>query len=257
LEVTVIESVISALKAFFNFIVGKPIPRSPEKPDEQPSFGEPAVLKRARQDIGQHEIAGDEDNPVIMSYWRYVDYKPPDGDETAWCSAGMCAWHEEVGIPGTRQPNARSWERWGQKLKKPKPGCVAVEWRVSPNSWQGHVTLYVGPGSRPGTYMALGGNQSNQVCIQERPLSKVLCFREPLKSSNSRTLRAGTLGVLSAGMSGAVVLDSKEEIMGIIGVLKSLGASMPGLVLTTSIISIICFCIVVWARWQDFGAKGK
>lgn len=250
-------SIQSAITAFFYWLIGKPVPRGENIPDEQPSFGEPAILRRARQDIGQHEVSGSDANPVIMGYWRYVDYKPPEGDETSWCSAAMCAWHEETGTPGTRQPNARSWERWGQAVKKPKPGNVAVEWRGSPDSWQGHVTLYVGPGSKPGTYMALAGNQSNQVCVQERSLSRVLAFREPLKSSNSRTLKASTLGVVSAGMSGAVILDSNSEILGIIGVLKSLGASMQGLVLATSILSILCFFAIVWARWDDFSSKGK
>ena len=251
-----VERFFSALWAFLLQIVGKP-KRPYDLPDDVPMSGEPAVVRRARQDIGQTEIEGSEANPVIMSYWRYVDYQPPDGDETAWCSAAMCAWHEEVGTPGTRQPNARSWERWGRTVKKPKPGCVAVEWRGSPNSWMGHVCLYLGPGSRSGTYMALGANQGDKVCIQERNLSRVLSFREPVKSSNSRTLKASVMGVATAGMGGAVILDSTSELMGIVGVLKSLGASAPGLVLTTSILSILCFCVIVWARFEDFKEKGR
>ncbi|HLU04703.1 MAG TPA: TIGR02594 family protein [Advenella sp.] len=256
---------ISQLKALFLYIwqllglvPGIPAPkRQKDLPDDVPTFGEPAVLKRARQDVGQEEVKGPDANPVIMSYWRHVDYKPPDGDETAWCSAALCAWHEEIGIPGTRQPNARSWERWGQALKNPKPGCVAVEWRGSPDSWTGHCCIYIGPGKKPGTYMAIGGNQANKVCVQERSLAKVLAFREPLKNGNSRTLKAGALGVVSAGMGGAVILDSATEIMGIIGVLKSLGTSAPSMVLATSVLSILCFATMIYARWDNFKTKNK
>lgn len=256
------KTILNFIRALFGWVPGVPAPKRPaDLPETVPSFGEPAVIKRARRDLGQKEIPGPDANPVIMSYWRHVDYKPPDGDETAYCSAAMCAWHEEVGIPGTRQPNARSWERWGQAVKKPKPGCVAVEWRESPDSWKGHVTLYLGPGSKPGTYMALGANQEEKtgvdITIQERSLSRVLTFRETLKSSNSRTLKGAAAGMLSAGMGGAVILDSTTEIMGIVGVLKSLGASVPGLVITTSVLSILCFAAIVWARWDDFGSKGK
>lgn len=241
------------LRGFF----GKAPKRPADLPDEVAVIGEPAVVRRARQDIGQKEIPGPEANPVIMSWWRHVDYKPPNGDETANCSAAMNAWHFESGIPGTRAPNARSWEHWGQKLKKPKFGCVTVEWRNDPNGWEGHVTLWMGPGSKPGTYMALGANQNNQVSIEERSTAKVIGYREPLKSGNSRTLKAGALGVISAGATGVVILDSTNEIMGIIGVLKSLGTSAPSMVLATSILSILCFATMIYARWDDFKTKNR
>lgn len=257
-----LKQLINAIINFVSALFGKSAPRPEGKPETEPSFGEPAVIKRARRDLGQKEIPGPDANPVIMSFWRHVDYKPPAGDETAYCSAAMCAWHEEVGIPGTRQPNARSWERWGQKVAKPKPGCVAVEWRESPDSWKGHVTLYLGPGSKPGTYMALGANQEDSktgvdITIQERSLSRVLTFREPLKNGNSRTLKAGALGVVSAGATGLVILDSTAEIMGIIGILKSLGTSVPSTVIATSVLSILCFATIIYARWDDFKTKNK
>lgn len=246
------------LRSFF----GKPPKRPADLPENVPVVGEPAVMKRARRDLGQKEIPGPEANPVIMAFWRYVDYKPPDGDETAYCSAAMNAWHAECGIPGTRQPNARSWENWGQAVKKPKPGCVAVEWRVSPDDWRGHVTLYLGPGSKPGTYLALGANQEDKetgvdITIQERPLARVLTFREPLKNSNSRTLKGAALGVISAGAGSVAILDSSAEILGIVGILKSLGTSVPSLVVGTSVLSILCFCTIIFARWSDFRDKGK
>ena len=251
------ERLFQWLTNWLRALFGQPSKRPADIPDDVPVIGEPAVVRRARRDIGQKEVSGSEANPIIMSYWRHVNYKPPEGDETAWCSAAMCAWHEEVGIPGTRQPNARSWEHWGRATKNPKPGCVAVEWRGSPDSWTGHVCLYLGPGSRPNTYMALGGNQGDKVCVQERILYRVLSFREPVKTSNSRTLKASAAGVVTAGIGGAVILDSTSELLGIVGILKTLGTSVPSLVLTTSILSILCFCVIVWARWDDFKEKGK
>jgi uncharacterized protein (TIGR02594 family) len=251
----VIESVISALKAFFNFIVGKPIPRSPEKPDEQPSFGEPKWLRLARAELGQAEIPGEDDNPRILSYYAKAGFGGIKDETVPWCAGFVNAMLESAGTPGCKSLTARSFMNWGKAVKKPYPGCIVVLWRKSPESWEGHTGFYIGETANH--IKILGGNQGNKVSIAEYPKYKILGYREPIKNGNSRTLKAGALGVLSAGMSGAVILDSTSEIMGIVGILKNLGASMPSMVLTTSILSIICFCVIVWARWEDFGAKGK
>ena len=118
-------------------------------PPEIPASGDPAWLKLARQDLGIREVAGPGSNPAIMRAWRYCEYDPPAGDETAWCSAKACEWMERSGQPSTKAPNARSWLKWGSGLTKPRLGCIVVFWRGSPTSWEGHVALYIGPGSAP------------------------------------------------------------------------------------------------------------
>lgn len=252
-----IDRIFSALKALFFGLFTKTPARPKNIPEDQPVFGEKPWVKRARQDLGQKEIPGPDANPVIMSAWRYVNYKPPEGDETAYCSAKMCQWMEESGFPGTKKPNARSWEDWGQKVKKPYPGCVSVEWRGSPDSWTGHVCLYMGPGSKPGTYMALGANQNDEINIMERSLSKVLTFREPVSSSNSRTIKASTAAMVLSGLPGAVILDSQTQIMGISEIIKQMGVSLPSFQIMAYLLQIALLCVIVYARFQDFTNKGK
>ena len=80
---------------------------------DQSAAGEPKWLQLARADLGIRELPGAAANPAIMRAWDYCDYKPPAGDETAWCSAKANEWLQCAGLPGTRQPNARSWLKWG------------------------------------------------------------------------------------------------------------------------------------------------
>ena len=102
-------------------------------PSETPQSSEPKWLQLARADLGIRELPGAAANPAIMRAWQYCDYKPPNGDETAWCSAKANEWLQRAGLPGTRAPNARSWLKWGAGLDKPKPGCIAVFWRDRPD----------------------------------------------------------------------------------------------------------------------------
>src|SRR5262245_25697097 len=102
---------------------------------QMPASGRtPPWMALALADLGIREIAGPASNPEIMRAWEYCDYSPPDGDETSWCSAKMNEWLQRAGMPGTRQPNARSWERYGKQVSKPERGCIAVLWRGSPSS---------------------------------------------------------------------------------------------------------------------------
>ena len=82
--------------------------RPDDLPQTIPVKGEPKWLINARKDLGIREIAGPASNPEIMRAWAHVDYQPPNGDETAWCSAKACEWVEDAGLPSTRAPNARS-----------------------------------------------------------------------------------------------------------------------------------------------------
>ena len=256
-----IEKLFSALAALFSWLFGKPVPRPADMPETVPSFGEPAVVKRARRDLGQKEIPGPEANPVIMSAWRYVDIDPPTNDDLAYCAAKMCQWHEETGHTSPRAPNARSWLKWGKAVDKPKIGDVVVEWRVSPRDWRGHVTLYLGPGSKPGTYKALGANQRDgktgeDITIQDRPIDRVLGYRRAFSPAGSRTMKASTAQMALLGLDGAVILESQRELNAIGDLLGQIGATVPQFLVASFILKILLVCVVIYARSDDAAKKG-
>lgn len=240
-------------------------PGEPPKPEE-PARGDPQWLKIARQDLGIREIAGPASNPEIMRYWAACDYDPPDGDETAWCSAAANHWMQKAGVPGTRLPNARSWERWGSELNRPQLGCIVVFWRGSPTSWQGHVALYIGPG-KPGYIKVLGGNQSNGVSVAEYAETQVVGYRWPTTGGNSRTLKAQTAGmVLGDGMTAAGfvganlsqpgILDSLPDALAIGTGLQSLATYWPWFAVIGISVSILARMVTIWARVSDWTLKG-
>lgn len=246
-------------------LFGKPkLPAEPPKPEE-PVRGDPAWLTVARQDLGLREVAGPASNPEIMRYWASCDYDPPDGDETAWCSAAANHWLQKAGVPGTRLPNARSWERWGAELKKPKLGCVVVFWRGSPTAWTGHVALYIGPG-KPGYIKVLGGNQGNSVSVAEYPEAQVVAYRWPTTDGNSRTLKAQTAGIVlgdgmtAAGFVGANlsqpgIIDSLPDALAIGTGLQSLATYWPWFAVIGITVSILARMVTIWARVSDWQKK--
>lgn len=224
--------------------------------------GEPEWLKLARADLGIKEVAGKGANPDIMRAWQYCDYEPPAGDETAWCSAKCNEWTQRAGLPGTRAPNARSWLTWGNKLDKPKPGCVVVFWRGKPTSWEGHVALYVGPGSKPGFIKVLGGNQSNGVTIQDYAASQVLGYRWPVTASNSKTLKATTAGTIGdvttlAAFTGKTIIESAPDALAFSEGFQALAAYWPWFAVVGITLSLATRAIVIYARlasWQEKAA---
>lgn len=251
-----------AISALFSWAAGRPAPRPAELPDEIPVNGEPDWLKLARQDLGIKEVPGSGSNPAIMRAWKYCEYDPPAGDETAWCSAKACEWMERSGLPSTKAPNARSWLKWGAGLKAPKIGCVVVFWRGSPTGWEGHVALYVGPGSKPGTIKVLGGNQSNGVSIQDYSAAQVLGYRWPTTGSNSRTLKAQTAGLIlgdgltMAAITGKGITDSLPDALAIGDGVSALAQYWPYAALIGITISILARLVTIWARMHDWETKG-
>lgn len=72
---------------------------------------------------------------------------------------------------------ARSWLNQLSPLDSPRLGAVTVLWRKSPDSWQGHVGLWMGEHS--GQVLLLGGNQNDRVCIAPYSTSRILGYRWP------------------------------------------------------------------------------
>lgn len=133
----------------------------------------------ADRELGTVEIAGPGDNPRIVEYHGATSLKSPD-DETPWCSAFANWCMKQAGILGTNRANARSWLNWGVEIAKPRPGCVVVLWRESPNSAKGHVAFYVGEDqANPAKIRLLGGNQGDKVSITSYDKARVLSYRWP------------------------------------------------------------------------------
>lgn len=243
------------LASLFGRSSGLPEGADPAAFPELPARGDPAWLKLARAELGTKEIPGPNHNPAVLGYFRDAGFPEINNDETAWCAGFTNAMIERSGYSGSKSLAARSFLNWGKAVAKPYPGCIAVFSRGDPRGWEGHVGFFLS--ETDGQIMVLGGNQGNEVSIEPQPRARLLGFREPVKASNSRTYKAATLGIVSAGATGSAILDSQTQIMGIVDVLKMLGTSMPQIVLLTSALSILAFLAVIWARWDDNVSKGR
>lgn len=141
----------------------------------------PEWYLHARAEFGVHEVAGAKFSPRILEYFKATTLGTAhQSDETAWCSAFACWCMERAGLASPHRANARSWLNWGVPLKLPQFGCVAVLWRGTPQSAQGHVAFYVG--ERGGQVQLLGGNQNNAVSLAWYPRARVLMWRWPTKA---------------------------------------------------------------------------
>lgn len=131
----------------------------------------------ARGYLGLKEIPGADDNPVIIKMHDTTTLSADD-DETPWCSSAMNLWMKEAGRPYTRSAAAKSWLAWGVSIDTPRVGCVVIFKRKGGH----HVALF--EGMHKGRIMALGGNQSNTVSIDDFDPSDVLGYRWPAQASN-------------------------------------------------------------------------
>lgn len=135
-------------------------------------------LDLALGELGVHEIRGGE-TPRILEYHASCDGAPSAGDEDedAWCSSFINWLMMQCQLPRTKSRAARSWLTWGRHLEAPVRGCVVVFWRESPQSWKGHVGIFLA--ERDGLVHVLGGNQGNKVCVTTMPVDQVLDYRGP------------------------------------------------------------------------------
>ena len=129
------------------------------------------------------EVPGAAAHPTILSFFTYTSMKgtaAAKSDETAWCSAFMCAVFEQSGIKSTHSAAARSWLTWGEELLNPRVGCIVVSERHDPgNAAAAHVALWAGHLNAK-EYASLGGNQRNRVCTVPKPYAETLAYRWPI-----------------------------------------------------------------------------
>lgn len=188
---------------------------------------DPLPLKMAFADLGQKEVPGARDNPVIVGYFRTVEHPEVKHDETANCAAAMGAWHVKAGIPLTSLPPkadrlmARSYLSFGRPIIEPFRGCVVI-FRRGNSDWQGHVAFFLRAVTIDGVrYVAcLGANQSDMVSVARYKAENVLGYRYakelPLPGApaaarpSQPSSRSGDLGkaigtaVVMTGSGGAV-----------------------------------------------------
>lgn len=132
-------------------------------------------MQCARNELGVYETPGKASTKRVIEYHQATSLKATD-DSVAWCSAFVSWCLETCGIKSTRSAAARSYLSWGKRINEPTIGCIVVFQRGN-SSWQGHVGFVVGWDKT--NISCLSGNQSDSVCIQKYPRSKVLGFRVP------------------------------------------------------------------------------
>ncbi len=143
---------------------------------------EPLYLTEARKHIGLKELTGNNDHPLLLSWWTKLKitylYKQ------AWCGLFVAHCMQSSGMPLPKNwYRAKAWLEWGEKSNTPKLGCIVIFARTG----GGHVGLVVGK-DNSGRLLVLGGNQGNQVSIAPFDLSRVEGYRVPTDFSLSSTL---------------------------------------------------------------------
>lgn len=145
--------------------------------DIHDSIIEIPIIVEARKYYGVRDIVGSIHEQKVLDFFRCMGNYSVKEDEVSWCSVfiGSCA--KNVGLQYTKLATARSWLKIGNAVTEPKPGDIVVFWRDNPNSWKGHVSIYLGQNPETNEVYALGGNQNDEVCILTYKLDTVLGYR--------------------------------------------------------------------------------
>jgi uncharacterized protein (TIGR02594 family) len=140
----------------------------------------PEMLSHAFDFFGIKEVRGEKHNPRILSFFEEIGFKWVQDDETAWCSAFINYLAKKCGYERSGKLNARSWLNVGETMKMPTLGDIVVFWRESPDSWKGHVGIFIRHDGE--NIWTLGGNQSNSVCISPYSKDRLIGYRKLSKS---------------------------------------------------------------------------
>lgn len=135
------------------------------------------LLKIAFGELGTEEIIGNEHNPEVLKYASETNISGINTDEIPWCSTFVNWVAMKSGLQYTGKANARSWLSVGVKVIEPEPGDIVVFWRESPESWKGHVGIFLGFSSDKKRVYCLGGNQGNRVSVSAYRANTVLSYQ--------------------------------------------------------------------------------
>ena len=145
----------------------------------------------AQSQLGQTEIKGHRNNPQIVAYHASTTLQAKT-DEVAWCSSFVNWTLKQVGIQGTNSASSQSRKHWGQRLKRPVYGCIAI----LSHKGGGHVAFVAGI-NKNGRLVLLGGNQHDTVNYSAFKGNMVFVYPKgympssdplPKSSVNSRSL---------------------------------------------------------------------
>jgi uncharacterized protein (TIGR02594 family) len=135
------------------------------------------IILEARKYYGIRDIIGKANEQRVLEFFRAMGIYYVKNDEVSWCSVFIGACAKNVGLQYTKLATARSWLEVGSSVNEPVPGDIVVFWREDPDSWKGHVSIYLGTNIESNEVYALGGNQNDEVCILTYKLDTVLGYR--------------------------------------------------------------------------------
>ena len=138
------------------------------------------LIQFASKYYGLADIEGKINNKQILIFFRETGHQNIKDDETSWCSVFVSYCVKELKGNYPKSATARSWLDKGVKVNQPNPGDLVIFWRDSPNSWKGHVGIFLGFDKETKTVITLGGNQDDQVKIKKYPVNQVLGYRRVL-----------------------------------------------------------------------------
>lgn len=162
---------------------------------EEPILVKPPLKPEPKPIIKDFEMQKDDPEWLKIAF-AFIGLKEPDPMievfhgaarfngtyKDSWCSSFLCYCFEKAKIESARDPGAKSWLEWGEKVDIPSRGTVCVFWRVDPNSWQGHVGLFI---KNEGDFIwCLSGNSDNRVRIAAYPKNQLLGFRHKSQSTH-------------------------------------------------------------------------
>lgn len=148
----------------------------------------PPWMKTAKSQIGVKEVKGKKgSNPKIEAYHRAAGLNkaiPGAKDHHAWCGSFVAWVMKQHGyIPPHKSYGARRWRDFGRRVNKDKIsyGTIAFKYRNNhkPGDWKGHVGFVMGTNKSGDKIYLLGGNQSDMVCVAEKPRSVFIHYMLP------------------------------------------------------------------------------
>lgn len=134
------------------------------------------MLLEMLAEYGMKEVDGIGSNPEIIAMGKDLGFDIADDSTTAWCSLAINYFAKKCGYEFTGKLDARSWLKMPVMVLKPTIGDIVVFWRESPQSWKGHVGIFIAQDLN--IIYTLGGNQGNQICISGYPKDQLLGYRK-------------------------------------------------------------------------------
>lgn len=139
------------------------------------------LIRQAVTFYGVKEIAGELHDKNIMMFFRESGNRSATADEDAWCSVFISYCAKKAGASFTKKATAKSWLNVGERVAEPVAGDIVVFWREDPDSWKGHVAIYLGKDAATGKIVCLGGNQDDEVNVRMYDSNYVLGYRRIIK----------------------------------------------------------------------------